>query len=162
MTERINYLAPEICRECKKPCCEKVPGGAMPEDMIHLYGGDLRGALTAALNSGHWVIDYWRGDPRCNEYEIEKGYYVRPRAKEDGRGLLGEWGGYGCLFLTPTGCSLAPEDRPAGCRLLEPKQEHCVCHLGNDDNDKKIIAIEWIPYHSLFLSAMNSIMEGEQ
>ena len=161
MTERINYLAPEICRECGGSCCKKVPGGAAPEDMIHLYGGGLQKALTAALNSGHWVIDYWYGDPRDGKYEVKKGYYIRPRTKEDKQKLFGEGGGYGCLFLTPTGCSLAPEDRPAGCRLLEPKPEHCVCHLGDDDNDKKIISIEWIPHHDLILSIADSITEGK-
>lgn len=132
-----------------------MPGEATPDDIIHLFGPPLGVALSAALSSGDWVVDWWEGDPRPGLDEINRGYYIRPRARNDKPKLFnGSWGGE-CSFLAPGGCELLPQGRPASCRLLEPKANgSCIMH---DNGGKSGAAIAWIEHHDLILSVAGAI-----
>lgn len=56
-----------------------------------------------------------------------------------------------CIFFTEgRGCKLSPNERPAICRLLEPKDnELCKLH----GIEKVEIAIAWIPFHNIIHKA---------
>jgi len=93
-----------------------LPGIALPED----FGLPDTVQLIAALKSGNWVIDWWEDDKPL--------YYVRPATKDAiGKLFDPSWGGE-CVFLEKTGCSLPHDNRPAGCRLLEPNKPDCIAH----------------------------------
>lgn len=141
------FLNAEICTKCSSKCCKQMPGETVPDDFT-CNGEDLPTAILQALESGKWVIDWWEGDPRDfdddNPEYISSGYYVRPRAKNDRTGnFCPSWSGE-CVFLSKDGCTLAPEDRPTSCRLLEPKQDgNCIMH---DGGGKHAAAMAWLPY----------------
>ena len=152
-----QYLAPGTCAKCGGKCCQRLPGEAKPGDIVRLFGDDLQRALVAAFCTGNWVIDWWEGDPRGLEYDdphaIDCGYYIRPRVLTDTQGKLynGSWGGE-CIFWTPEGCTLAPEERPWGCRVLEPKSgdgSECISH-GSGKNEA---AMAWIDLHETIKDA---------
>lgn len=94
-----------------------MPGIALPED----FGLPDTSKLVDALRSRKWALDRWEGDAPL--------WYVRPAATNALDKLTDlSWGGQ-CVFLTDTGCELAHDDRPAGCRLLEPSpDEKCTAH----------------------------------
>ncbi len=110
------YEKKDACTECGGVCCKKYPGAAMPED----FGMPDTTKLVEALRSGKWAIDRWEADTPL--------YYVRP-AVTSAIGQLFDysWGGP-CVFLSGTGCKLPPDDRPSGCRLLEPDVLGCIEH----------------------------------
>ena len=143
-----QYLAPEICAKCGGKCCNRMPGEAVPDNIIRLFGGTLEQALKAAFDSGDWVIDWWEGDPRPAKDELYQGYYVRPRAINDAAGLYNpSWGGQ-CSFLIGDHCKLAPEERPQACRLLEPKEDGCVMH---EPGGKREAALAWLSNHDMII-----------
>ena len=113
MTEYVNE---EMCAACGGQCCKRLPGIASPED----FSLPDTTQLIEALKSGKWAVDWWEGNNPL--------YFVRPATKD----AIGElfdpsWGGE-CVFLTEKGCSLPHDQRPSGCRLLEPKEPHCIAH----------------------------------
>lgn len=124
-------------------------GATLPED----FTAPLSESLYAAFRSGKWVVDWWEGDPRGWDYgkedRVSKGYYIRPRAKNDRPGLFcPAWSGSECIFHTGHGCMLLPDRRPATCRLLEPRVEgECILHGAG----KHMAAIAWLPFHDLIL-----------
>ncbi len=126
------YQNDEICRKCGGLCCKHLPGNAMPED----FGLPDTSGLEDALRSGKWALDCWD--------DITALWYVRPAATN----AVGEifdlsWGGQ-CVFLTHTGCELTHDDRPAGCRLLEPKEgDECPSHGAS----KLEAGVAWEKYH---------------
>lgn len=149
-----QYLNEKLCADCGGKCCCRLGGAALPDDIIRNFSPPLETAVALALQSGIWVVDHWEGDPRGLDYDdpdhISRGYYLRPRSEGDRDKLFcASWGGK-CLLLTPTGCKLTPEMRPATCRLLEPKEDgKCALHGGG----KKAAAMSWLDYHNLILSA---------
>lgn len=155
MTEAMNYLKPNICAECGGKCCQRLSGCALPEDITRIFAPDLGKALIAAFETGNWVVDWWEGDPRGFNYDdpryVSCGFYVRPRVLTDIRGGLycASWGGE-CCFWTPEGCILASDERPWGCRMLEPKEDgECICHGGG----KKRAALAWLEFHDIIETA---------
>jgi len=147
------YLKPSICSKCGGICCTNMPGVCLPSD----FKEPLLRSLAEAFRSGKYAIDWWEGDPRKNGGGLRKTYFVRP-ATRNSRGLFdSSWGGE-CVLLTPSGCSLAPRERPSGCRLLEPKTNgECYSHLGGmTDNDKRIAAVRWMKYQNIILGAVKA------
>ena len=148
-----NYENINICRECRGKCCKRYAGAAIPDDIMQNFDGLLEDAVSAALGSGDWVVDWWEGDPRGLDYDDPKavscGYYLRPRCSTDSNRLfIGSWGGI-CLFLTNTGCRLPLEKRPITCRELEPKADgDCFLHGGG----KQKAALAWLDHRTIILA----------
>jgi len=131
-----------------------MPGVCLPSD----FKKPLRRSLSEALRSGKYSIDWWEGDPRKHGGGLSKIYFVRPATKNSRELFDLTWGGE-CVLLTPSGCSLAPDERPSGCRLLEPKRNgECYSHLGGLlDDDKRIAAVRWRKYQDMILMAANEL-----
>lgn len=110
--------------------------------------------LAEAFRSGKYAIDWREGDPRKNGGGLRKTYFIRPATKNSRELFDSIWGGE-CVLLTPSGCSLAPAERPSGCRLLEPKANgECYSHMGGmTDDDKRIAAVRWMKYQNIILEA---------
>lgn len=157
MSSATQYLNEKLCTACGRKCCHRLGGAALPDNIIRNFSPPLETAVPLALQSGDWVIDWWESDPRGFDYSdpsyVSQGYYLRPRSKGDQELLCPSWGGK-CLLLTSTGCSLAPELRPATCRLLEPK-ENGKCNLHGAG--KNVAALAWLDHHDLILSAARNI-----
>jgi len=148
MKNKKNYLNKNICKRCGGICCKKMPGACLPDD----FGEPLLENLTQAFRSGFYAVDWWEGDPTGKDM-FAYGYFVRPKVKGENKIYSPSWGGE-CIFLKTTGCELKPEDRPANCRLLEPKEDEngelkCELHEIN----KKLVAIAWIPFHNIIHEA---------
>jgi hypothetical protein len=98
----------------------------------------------------------WEGDPRkdedrINPDRIDCAYYVRPPIKGHWDELeFGSWGGE-CALLTERGCVLPFYDRPIACQMLVPRTNNDECVMahpdGNDWEEKREMAVAWIPYH---------------
>ena len=161
------YPQPELCTTCGGKCCKNIPGATRPSD----FKG--RQQIIEALRGGRYCVDWWEGDPRKRKNTLKgkipedvatgikaildelhehqevlktwrRGYFIRPAGKGfEGRLLDPSWGGIGCTFLTDTGCSLEPEQRPTQCRLLQPDATgHCIDHSGG----KREAAIAWLKH----------------
>ena len=135
------YLNPKICKKCGGKCCKAIPGGALPED----FGEPLFDNLKQAFATGNWAIDWWESDPTGQD-KIDCGYFIRPKVKGVNKIYDPSWGGE-CIFLEDgVGCKLLPHERPANCRLTEPKVNgKCIVHGAS----KKDVAIAWIPFHNI-------------
>lgn len=141
-----NYLRPEICSTCGGKCCKGAPGAAFPDDALK-FGNTVEDGVLSMLRSGHYVIDWWEGDPRKGKDELGRAYYIRPRTVDEtdyGRWHYAGWGGT-CHFLRSDGCVLKPDDRPTNCQLVEPKANgECVLHNGGS---KQEACIAWLPWY---------------
>lgn len=144
-----NYLNHEACKRCEGSCCKNMPGIAIPED----FGQPLLDNLVKAFGTGDWAIDWWEGDPVEDREEIDRGYYIRPKIKGVNKIYHGAWGGICVFFTEGQGCKLSDKDRPAQCRLLEPKkneQDECELH----ELDKQEGAIAWLLFHDVIEKAV--------
>lgn len=131
------FLRPSLCKPCGGKCCKSMPGAAHPHQFPQPED------VVSALESGLWAVDWWEGDARPGQDELSATYYLRPATKgSEGQRLDASWGGE-CTFLTPSGCELAPTQRPRGCLNLVPSREGCASSDGT--NDKRVAAIAWIP-----------------
>jgi len=148
----MTYEHHELCAECGGKCCKQMPGEMSPGDVMrHFCCNSLLAAVTSALVSGRFAVDWWEGDPRTGCDELGRGYYIRARAKTDTGLMCPSWGGR-CTFLRDDGCELPPDLRPLTCRLLEPKEgDACELHNGGGKN---AAALLWLPHHDLILRAV--------
>ncbi len=74
--------------------------------------------------------------------------YLRASEVHDrDRVIAPSWGGR-CVLLTDEGCLLPLDERPTGCRLLDPD----TCHA-SEVNDKERAALQWVPYQDLLIEA---------
>lgn len=151
------YERPEICTACGGKCCQRMPGCNHPVD----FGlPSDNAALLAALRSGNYAIDWWEGEVTgADGTTVQPGYFVRPATIAD-RGRLYDpsWGGP-CWFWAPAnGCTLPVEQRPTGCRMLEPTPDiKCISH----DGGKLGAAQAWVPFYDL-LDNMRERLEETQ
>src|ERR1700733_13177586 len=135
-----NFIGESTCTKCGGECCKKMPGLCEPEDFAL-----SRQKMIDALRTRNYAIDYWDGDIRTDGdlYHI---YYIRPATLTGKWPVDTSWGGQ-CRLLTPTGCSLAPDDRPIECRGLKPRTR-----IGGDCRTvyggKKDCVRKWIPYQT--------------
>jgi Fe-S-cluster containining protein len=151
-----------VCAKCGGMCCKEMPGVTSPEQ----WGIPLdEERVRKALRSGKWAVDWWEGDPRGLGYEdsgaVSIGYFIRPAVVGGGRGIFDPtWGGR-CVFLRENGCELPENDRPLGCKLLEPNASNpgkCKMH---GEFSKKEAAIAWLPYYKTFESLHALLQEKE-
>lgn len=143
------YRAEPCCTICSSVCCNRLSGGAAPEDMLR-FGPSVEEGLLAALDSGEWRIDWWEGDPRdtvSEEQQVDQGWYVRPRVLSDPPGFWnGSWGGT-CIFWNSEGCRLTFEQRPLGCRALKPNPDKPGKGCDYEGRwSKRLAALAWEPY----------------
>jgi len=136
----------ERCRECQGKCCKALPGSWYPED---IPGGPSLENIVAFVASRKACFDWWEGDPRPGRDELSRGLFLRPRvvAREDAV-QDPSWGGK-CAYLTVTGCSLSWDERPSGCRAVEPGDK-CVNHGGNKGAD----ACRWLECGAMLEDAL--------
>ncbi len=145
-----SFERPEVCGPCGGACCKTMPGHAFPSDL----GADISGELRARLATGKWAIDWWEGDPREGKDELDYAYYLRPATiGKEGQLEDASWGGQ-CTFLRDDGCSIF-DQRPTGCRGLEPAPggDPSKCQVRH--GTKRDAAIAWIPFHAEILAALN-------
>lgn len=132
------FERPDVCGPCGGVCCKHMPGAALPED-FGLSAGDSIAPVRAALASGRWSLDWWEGDPRPKKYELSRALFVRPRIVN--APVADPSFGGRCSWLGEHGCT-APEERPSGCRGLEPSPPRCVVR----HSSKQDAAIAWLPF----------------
>ena len=142
----------EVCTKCKGDCCKHYSGVTFPSDFGQ-SPEDIYDNLKAAIETHNMVIDWWDGDPRDGHDELNKGYFPRPAHKDSPWPRDPSWGGE-CVFLESTGCKLLLQDRPAGCRMLEPKSpSEAKCK--SPGYGKQEAAIAWLPYRDAIERILN-------
>ena len=139
-----GYINRELCKKCGGKCCQRYPGCCFPEDF-----DNNEAKILEALQTGNYAVDWWEAP--------EPLYFIRPATKlgkEKGRLFDPSWGGE-CIFYTPdVGCGLPYEQRPTGCRLIEPKESgKCVDHSGG----KLKAALAWKKYRKMFKTIRGSM-----
>jgi Fe-S-cluster containining protein len=140
-----SFVQPDLCGPCGGKCCRNMPGAAMPSD-FGTTPDEIRARLIERLRTGRWAIDWWEGDPRPDQDEVSRGYFVRPATKDSlGELLDPSWGG-DCTFRGEGGCDIFDE-RPSGCRGLKPAQDSKGCE--DVHSGKRDCAIAWVPYRLL-------------
>ena len=157
-----GYQPTEACALCKGACCKQYPGGADPED----FGKPLVENLITALESGRWCVDWWEGDVNEGERDLSRTLYVRPASKaHEGELEHGLWHGE-CTFLTETGCSLEFDQRPRGCRMLEPVEgQRCIGHYEEDNpsvSDKEASCRSWYDKQYAIKRALSEVRKKRE
>lgn len=101
---------PALCGPCGGVCCKNGPGIYSPEQ----FGDDLEAVLREALQTGRY---------RIGELEHPDGFFlfVSPATVHTNGRVFDDSNGVACALLTPTGCPLPYEQRPAECQDLAPK-----------------------------------------
>jgi Fe-S-cluster containining protein len=137
-----------MCGECGGQCCRNYAGIAWPEQF------DGVGGVVERVRTGKWVVDYWEGDPRGSvdpEEALPCVLFVRPAHLVGLHPVDPSWGGV-CVFLGDSGCRLTEEERPYGCRALEPVATwpHCKDH----SDSKRGAAFAWLPHQDMVREAM--------
>lgn len=148
------YVDKATCAECGGECCKSMPGIYSPEDFGAPDRVVMKRRIEAAFLANTACVDWWEGK-LGGAYSPK---HVRPQiARAYGRLRDPSWGGE-CSLLTPTGCSLAHDDRPYGCRALKPKAEfYGTCTMPKDYKDpKKSGTMQWVKYQDVIEAALAS------
>lgn len=141
-----------ICSRCGGKCCKTLPGIVAPSD-IELS------KITEMLQSGEYCIDWWEGDPRTNRDELGQVYFLRPAMKgAAGKVFDPSWGNDECVFLSKegTGCKLTYTERPRGCKIIQPKEDHKCSIAGSP---KRAGALLWLKHTETLEDAAHKVME---
>lgn len=140
-----EYPASTHCAECDGYCCKRIPGSVHPKDL----GPDVMARVAKMLRSGDYQFDYWEGD-WDEEHADLMAYYLRPTVQNGrGRFLYGTWGSP-CILLGRDGCKLCFDDRPWGCRIVEPLERGtCTQHQPCGKDNCKLVTIPlWFQYNA--------------
>ena len=147
-----EYLRPDLCTPCGGHCCRTMPGSSLPTDL----GDDIEAELVARLSTEKWAIDWWEGDPTDGDTDVYDIRFLRPATKgKEGELLDPSWGGACTFFKDGTGCTIFDE-RPSGCRGLEPAvgyPETCEPRWAT----KRDCAIAWIAYQEEIRRAIDAV-----
>lgn len=142
------YENAELCKQCGGECCKGMPGICSPEDVT--------GKVLELLRTGRYCMDWWEGGENRNDGLENEVYYLRPSTLDEvrrGQYRHGSWGGR-CTFHGVNGCELRPDERPYGCRMLEPKPNKlCVNHSEGKEAEVKA----WIPFQFECCEALNAM-----
>lgn len=159
--ERKLLEVPEICKECKTPCCKDGACAWSPDDFHPMalnetyFRALLKRGKTAIV---HKTMNGQQGigavNPFTMEIELSKLksgeglLYLRPRNQKERIVAIfaHENLGYGqCMLLTDNGCSLPFCKRPKGGREIIPKRDHdCIALY-----DEYKAAYDWWPYQEI-------------
>jgi hypothetical protein len=150
----LAFVAPELCVPCGGACCKTTPGAPSPEDFGAPDREAMVAAVTTALATGRWSLDWWEGEPRREEEALRHDvFFPRPALRGEEGSLLYPADPEGaCTFLAARGCELVHNARPLECRALEPSPgggSRCVEHAGS----RRERAIEWWPYEDVIARA---------
>lgn len=169
---RLRMVQPEhqyespLCAPCGGSCCKRMPGTTHPSQWGETED-EMVANLASAFASGMWAVDWWDGDPRPdapspfdangdwfdNPARLDRAEYVRPAMGSPHRFPVEHpaWGHDGpCVFLADAGCKLTHDERPLGCRALEPGEPECKPH----DGGKAGGALVWVPFRSVIARAL--------
>lgn len=137
-----------LCQPCGGRCCKRTPGIFHPLQLAPEIIAEL-------LKSGQYSLDSWSGDPRDPDDipegdEREEVFYFRPAIvgyeyEFVHRSYYGQ-----CTLLTPTGCTLPADQRPAQCQVLVPEPSH-ECREVAGGYSKRDLARAWLPYQDWLL-----------
>jgi Fe-S-cluster containining protein len=145
-----SYENKDLCRPCGGKCCKNLPGAAFPEDFGYPDIKAMESNILNALMSGKWSIDWWENSRTGPQY------YLRPATVQSvGRVFDPSYGGQ-CNFLTDEGCSIF-DNRPTGCRGLEPKEGRCIVRYGDKEEAKDA----WTPFNKL-LKEIGDLVDGDR
>ena len=123
-----------ICSKCGGVCCTRIPGEYTPADFDNSWDKVLE-KIEEGEVSFDWYDNY-------KEY-LNDGYYLRPKTTVADELFDPSWGGACIMWDSMTGCKLPFNERPTGCRLLEPREDG-ECH---SDFSKLDAANAWEPFH---------------
>lgn len=145
-----DFIDEDLCTPCGGKCCESYPGAAIPED----FGAPdvllLTEKLTAAFNSNNWSVDWWEGDPIAGGSR-SRAHYLRPAIKGASARFDPSFGGR-CIFLKSDGCAIF-NDRPSGCRGLQPGADGCYPIYGS----KLEASIAWTKYEHMLVRLASTV-----
>lgn len=103
----------QICSKCGGKCCKSYAGAYHPSDFGENLNIEYIEKLLTKRND--ISIDCFENPSDGNKY----GYFLRPR--HVGGDIVDMSWGAPCIHLTETGCELPFDERPYGCRKLDPK-----------------------------------------
>ena len=133
----------KICSECGGECCKKCGCHFSPEDFKEISFDFLK----KEMEKGYISIDYVDGEMILEPVGI---YFLRIRNRDFPIVDTGYNRGTPCILLTEKGCKLEYEKRPAGGRLLIPKEnKKCYSKYEVEDSCK-----EWKPYQGILHQLM--------
>ena len=145
MTRPEGYPPTDKCRSCNGCCCKVAPGNLWPCDL-----SALSAQAVAAHLAGPYSLDWWEGDPREGCEELSRALFLRPAVRGHERAVAHAGFGGTCALLSRAGCDLSFDDRPTGCRIVNP--ETCMDRTGPNGN--QLAALEWLPYQDLLYRAL--------
>jgi len=141
-----------ICARCGGQCCRTRPGIEAPDRF--LAQTDPAAALTELLARREWVLETHYGVPYTPGVTApDPGriiHYPRPATVgEQSRSDADLSAADDCIYLTPTGCSLAFEARPRMCRELIPDS----CFECETPWGRREAALAWLPHQDIVQAA---------
>ncbi len=152
MNELKNNEHQTLCARCGGQCCRTRPGIEAPERFLALP--DPAAALAMLLLHTEWVLETHYGVPYTPGVTApDPGriiHYPRPATVgEQSRTGADQPSADDCIYLTPTGCSLAFEARPRMCRELVPDS----CFECETPWGRREAALAWLPHQDIVLAA---------
>lgn len=150
MKTQLGYIDEDICRKCGGECCKNCAGIIFPDELKP----NIESEIIRLLRTENYAIDWWDGDIEEGE-EYWRIMFVRPAHKNAiGKIEDASWGGECVFFKEEVGCKLKFEQRPHGCRMLEPKPDKsCKGHSGGKEGAAKA----WRDYQDEIKSALAAI-----
>jgi Fe-S-cluster containining protein len=133
----VEYTDLTMCQKCGGECCTDAPGISIPEDFGAPDEELLRRTLRERLATGRWTIETYLGSAT-----------VRPAVRGyEGHVHDTQYQGGTCTFWSQEkGCEIF-DQRPMGCRILEPWRD---IEGGLCCNDHGVdLRNAWQPYHAL-------------
>jgi len=148
-----GYKPTPVCAACGGKCCRVAPGIVYPADLRAITSDEI----YRLLQTGRYAIDHWTED---EDLDWRNTLYLRPRTKNGSMVVpFSEWGGE-CCFLTDSGCELSFDERPQGCRMLQPGaslDDECNLHGYTKEHGKDA----WAPFQEEIKSAIEQCGDVE-
>ena len=139
----------KLCAECGGECCKHFPGILWP-DQIELTTVGVMESIAAG-----YVIDWWEGDIE-DDGDLDQVYFIRPFVEGDRGPVHASWGGV-CGFLGDGGCTLARDQRPTLCLLLQPHPVHHGSCVQPDGYGKTDCVRAWRPHQKLLCAIVHEL-----
>lgn len=149
-----------LCARCGGQCCRTRPGIEAPERFLALP--DPAAALATLLSQTEWVLETHYGVPYTPGVTAPDPdriiQYPRPATmSEQGKDSVDITAADDCIYLTPTGCSLAFEARPRMCRELIPDS----CFECETPWGRREAALAWLHHQDIIQAATAALVPQE-